>query len=173
MPGFPAHHQFLEFTQTHVHWVSDAIQPSHPLLPPSPPALTLSQHQGLFQWVSSMHQLAKLLSFSFNISPSKEHPGLMSFRMDWLDLLAIQGILKSLLQHHRSKASILQCSAFFISLFLSHFHTIVFLPVCSQCLCPVLYPVPLFPFSNLWHFNNFMLLSHCCILLLSQYTWPC
>ena len=113
-PGFPVHHQRLEFTQTHVHWVRDAIQPSHPLLSPSPPAFSLSQHQGLFQWVSSSHQWPKYWSFSFSIIPSSEHPGLISFRMDWLDLLAVQGTLKSLLQHHSSKASILQHSAFFI-----------------------------------------------------------
>ena len=114
MPGLPVHHQLLESTQTNVHWVGDAIQPSHPLLSPSSPALNLSQHQGLFKWVSSSHQVAKVLSFSFNISPSNEHPGLISFRMDWLDLLAVQGTLKSLLQHHSPKASALQCSAFFI-----------------------------------------------------------
>ena len=87
--------------------------PSYPLLSPSPPALNLSQHQGLFKWVSSLHEVAKYWSFSFNISPSNEHPGLISFRMDWLDLLAVQGTLKSLLQHHSSKASILRRSAFF------------------------------------------------------------
>ena len=80
---------------------------------PSPPALNLSQHQGLFKWVSSSHQVAKDWSFRFNISPSSEHPELISFRMDWLDLLAVQGTLKSLLQHHSSKASVF-CSAFFI-----------------------------------------------------------
>ena len=94
-------------------WSLAAIQPSHPLLPPSPPALNLSQHQGLSQWVSSLHQV-KDWSFHFNISPSNEHTGLISFRMDWLDLFAVQGTLKSLLQHHGSKASILHCSAFFI-----------------------------------------------------------
>ena len=114
MTGLPVHHQLLEFTQTHVHWVSNAIQPSHPLSSPSPPSLNLSLHQGLFQWVSSSHQVAKYWSFSFHTSPSNEHPGLSSFRMDWLDLLAVQGTLKSLLQHHSSKVSILQCSAFFI-----------------------------------------------------------
>ena len=113
-PGLPLHHQLLEFTQTHVHWVGDAIQPSHPLSSPSSPALNLSQHQGLFQWVSSSHEVAKYWSFSFNISSSNEHPGLISFRMDWLDLLEVQGTVKSLLQHHSSKASILRCSAFFI-----------------------------------------------------------
>ena len=111
-PGLPVHHQLPEFIQTHVHWVSDAIQPSHPLSSPSPPALNLSQHQGLFKWVSSSHQVAKVL----------EHPGLISFRMDWLDLLAVQGTLKSLLQHHSSKASILLCSPFFI-VQLSHPYT--------------------------------------------------
>ena len=112
-PGLPVHHQLPEFTQTHVHQVSDAIQPSHPLLSPSPLAPNPSQHQSLFQWVNSSHEVAKVLDFSFSISPSNEHPGLISFRMDWLDLLAVQGTLKSLLQHHRSKASIPWCSAFF------------------------------------------------------------
>ena len=114
MPGLPVHLRLLESTQTHVYWVGDAIQPSHPLSSPSPPALNLSQHQGLFQWVSSSHQVAKYWSSSFNISPSNEHPGLISFRMDWVDLLEVQQTLKSLLQHHSSKASILQRSAFFV-----------------------------------------------------------
>ena len=108
-PGLPVHHNLPESTQTHVHWVSDAIQPSH-LLSLLSPALNLSQHQGLFQRVSSSHQVAKYWSFSLSLSPSNEH----SFRMDWLDLLAVQGTLKSLLQHRSSKASILQRSAFFI-----------------------------------------------------------
>ena len=102
-----------EFVQTHAHWVGDAIQPSHPLSSPYPPVLNLSQHQGLCKWVSSVHQWPKYWSFSFNISPSNEHPGLVSFRMDWLDLLAVQGTRNSLIQHHSSKASILQLSAFF------------------------------------------------------------
>ena len=114
MPGLPVHHQLLEPVQTLVHHIGDAIQPSHPLSSPSPPALNLSQHQGLYQGVSSSHQVAKYWSFSFSISPSNEHPGLISLMMDWLDLLAVQGTLRSLLQHHSSKASILQCSAFFI-----------------------------------------------------------
>ena len=101
LPGFPVHEQLTEFTQTHVHWVGDAIQPSHPLLYPSPPAFNLSQHQGIFKWVSSLHQVAKVFL------------GLISFRVDWLDLLAVQGTLNSLLQHHSSKASIFRCSAFF------------------------------------------------------------
>ena len=113
-PGLPVHHQLPELTQTRVHWVSDAIQPSHPLLSPSPPAYNHSQHQSLFRWVHSSNQVPNYWSFSFSISPSSEHPGLISFRMDWLGLLAVQGTLKSLLQHHSSKASILWRSAFFI-----------------------------------------------------------
>ena len=111
-PGFPLLNELLEFAQTHhVHWVGAAAQPSHPLLPPSPPALNLSQHQGLFQWVRSSHQVA---NWSFSISPCNEYSGLISFRIDWFDLLAVQGILKSLLQHHSLKASVLWCSAFFM-----------------------------------------------------------
>ena len=102
-PGFPVHHQLPEFTQIHVHRVSDAIQPSHPLSSPSSPAPNPSQHQSLFQWVNSLHEVAKVLEFRFSISPSNEHPGLISFRIDCLDLLAVQGTLKSLLQHHSSK----------------------------------------------------------------------
>ena len=112
MPGLPFHHQLPEFTQTHVHQVSDAIQPPHPLSSPSP-AFNLSQHQGLFKWVSSSHHVAKVLAFQLQCHPSNERPGLISFRMDWLDLLAVQGTLQSLLQHHSSKASILWRSAFF------------------------------------------------------------
>ena len=115
MPGLPVHHQLPEFTQTHVHLVGDAIQPSHPLLSPSPPAPNPSQHQGLFQWVNSLHEVAKILEFQPQHSPSSEHPGLISFRMDWLDLLAVQRTLKSLLQHRSSKVSIIWCSAFFKS----------------------------------------------------------
>ena len=117
-PSLPVHHQLPEFTQTYVHWVSDAIQSSHPLLFPSPPAFNLSQHQGLFKWVSSSHQVANYWSFNFYISPSSEHPGLI-----WLDLLAVQGTLSSLLQHHSSKASILQHSDFFIVQFLHSYMT--------------------------------------------------
>ena len=112
-PGLPAHHQLLEFTQTRIHQVSDAIQPSHPLsplllLPPIPPSIKVFSNESTLcmRW-------AKYWSFSFSIIPSKEIRGLI-FRMDWLDLLAVQGTLKSLLQHHSSKASILPCSAFFI-----------------------------------------------------------
>ena len=111
-PGLPVHHQLPKLAQTHVHWVGDAIQPSHPLSSPSSPAFSLSQHQGLFQWVSSLHQVAKVsasaLVLPVNIS------GLISFRIDWLDHLEVQGTLKSLLQHHSSKASILWHSAILI-----------------------------------------------------------
>ena len=114
MPGSRVHHQLLELAQTHVHWVGDAIQPSHPLSSSSPPAFNLSQHQGLcIRW-------PKYWSFSFSIGPSNEYSEMISFRMDWLDLLAVQGILKSIpLKNHISKASVLRCSAFFI-LQLSH-----------------------------------------------------
>ena len=121
LPGFSVFHRLPEFAQTHIRWVSDAFQPSHPLPSPSPPACNLSQNQGLFKWVSSSLRVAKYWSFSFSIRPSDEYSGLISFRMDWLDLLAVQGILKSLLQHHSSKASISWCSAFFI-VHLSHPH---------------------------------------------------
>ena len=121
--GLPVHHQLPEFTQIHVHRVSDAIQPSHPLSSPSPPAPNPSQHHSLFQWINSSHEVAKVLgSFSFSISPSKEHSGLVSFRMDWLDLLAVHGTLKSLLQHHSSKASILGTLGFLHSPTLTSIH---------------------------------------------------
>ena len=113
-PGLSVHHQLPELTQTHVRWVGDAIQPSSPLSSPSPPAFNLAQHQGLFKWVGSLHQVAKYWSFSFSIRTSNEYSELISFSMDWLAFLGVQGTLKSLLQHHSSKASILQCSAFFI-----------------------------------------------------------
>ena len=120
-PGFPVH-QLPELAQTHVHRVSDAIQPSHPLSSPSSLAFNLSQHQGLFSNESALCiRWPKYWSFSFSISPSNEHPGLTFFRMDWLDLLAVQGALKRPLHHHSSKASIHHCSAFFI-VQLSHPH---------------------------------------------------
>ena len=112
-PGLPVHHQLPEFTQTHVHQVSDALQPSHPLstlllLLQVPPSIRVFSNESTLcmRW-------PKYWSFSFSISPSNEHPGLISCRMDWLDLLAVQGTLKSLLQHYSSKLSIFQCSAFF------------------------------------------------------------
>ena len=102
-------------TQTHVHWVGDAIQPSHPLLSPSLPAFNFSQHQGLFQWVSSSHQVAKVLDLSMaSIRPFNKYSGLISFDIDKFDLLPVQGNLKSLLQHHSWKASIIQSSAVFL-----------------------------------------------------------
>ena len=113
MPGSPVLHHLLEFAQTHVHWVSDAIQPSHPLSPSSPFVLCLSQHQSLFQQVSCSHQVPKVLELQL------QHQSFrwvfrvdFSFKIDWFDLLAVQGTLKSFLQHHSSKASILWCSAF-------------------------------------------------------------
>ena len=115
-PGFLVHHELLELTQTHVHQVGDAIQPSHPLPSPSPLAFSLSQHQCLFQWVISLpkKRWPKYWSFSFSISPSNEYSGLISFRIDWFYFFVVQRTLKSLLQHHSSKASIPWCSAFFI-----------------------------------------------------------
>ena len=113
MPGLPVHHQLPESTQSHVHRVSDAIQPSHPLSSPSPPAPNPSQHQGFFQWVNSSHQVAKVLEFQLQYQSFQWTPRTDPSRMDWLDLLAVQGTLKSLLHHHSSKASIFWCSAFF------------------------------------------------------------
>ena len=110
-PGLPIHHQLPESTQTHVHQVGDAIEPSHPLLllPSIFPSIRVFSNKSALRirW-------PKYWSFSLNISPSNEHPGLISFRMEWLDILAVQGTLKSLLQHHSSKALILRHSAFFI-----------------------------------------------------------
>ena len=111
--GLPVHHQLPEFTQTHVHRVSDTIQPSHPLSSPSPPALNPSSIRVFSNESTLCMRWPKYWSFSCSIIPSKEILGLISFRMDWLDLLAAQGTLKSLLQHHSSNASILQRSAFF------------------------------------------------------------
>ena len=111
-PGLPVHHQLPEFTQTHVHRVGDAIQPSHPLSSPFPPAPSPSSIR-VFSNESALHiRWPKYWSFSFNVSPSNEYSRLISFRMDWLDLLEVQKTLRSLLQHHSSKASI-RCSAFF------------------------------------------------------------
>ena len=112
-PGHPVHHQLPELAQTHVHRVGGAIQPSHPLSAPSPPAFNLFQHPGLFKWVSSSHQVAKGLEFQLQHQSFQWILGLISFRIDWLNLPEVQGILKSVLQYHSSKASILQHSAFF------------------------------------------------------------
>ena len=111
MPGFPVHHQLLELAQIHV---SDAIQPSHPLSSPSPPGSIFPSIRVFFNESFLCNGWPKYWSFSFSISPSNEYSGLISFRTDWLDLLAVQGTLKSFLQHHSSKASILWRSAFFI-----------------------------------------------------------
>ena len=111
MPGFSVHHQLLELTRTCVHRVGDAIQPSHPLLFPSPPAFNLSQHQGLSHESVLCIRWLEYWSFSFNISPSNELSGLISFRIDWFDLLTVQGTLKNILQHHSWKSSILWHSA--------------------------------------------------------------
>ena len=120
-PGLPVYHQLLEFTQTHVHRVNDAIQPSHPLssllLPSIPPSIRVFSNESTLRM-----RWPKYWSFRFSISPSNECPGLISFRMDWLDLLAVQETLKSLLKHHSSKASILQCLAFFIVPTLASIH---------------------------------------------------
>ena len=113
-PGFPGLHYLLEFAQTYVHWVSDAIQLSHFLLLPSLSAFNLSQYQDLFQWISYSHQVSKVLEFQLQHRSFQWYSGLIFFRIDWFDLLAVQGTLKSLLQHHNSKASILQCSPFFL-----------------------------------------------------------
>ena len=113
MPGLPVHHQLPELAQSHVH---EWVMPSNHLIlsSPSPSAFNISQHRGLFQWVNSSHQVARYWSFSVSLSHSSEYSGLISFRMDWLELLAVQETLKSFLQHHSSKASILWRSAFFM-----------------------------------------------------------
>ena len=112
-PGLPVHHQLPEFTQTHVHRVGDATQPSYPLSSLFPPSPNPSQHQSLFQWINSSHEVAKVLKIQIQHQSFQWTPRAISFRMDWLTLLAVQGTLSSLLQHHSSKASILQNSAFF------------------------------------------------------------
>ena len=115
-PGFPVLHYLPELTQTHIHWIGEAMQPSHPLSPSSPPVFDLSQHQDLFQWGSSSYQVAKVLELQFQSAPVLPMNifRVNFFRIDWFDLLEVQGTLKSLLQHHNSKLSILQCTAFFM-----------------------------------------------------------
>ena len=113
-PGFPVHHYLLEFAQTQVCWVGDAIHPSCPLLSPFPPAFNLSQHQGLSNELALCIRWPQYWSFSFSIRLSNKYSELTSFKIDWFDLLAVQGTFKSLLQHHRSKASILWHYAFFM-----------------------------------------------------------
>ena len=121
MPGLSVHHQYLEFAQTHVHWVGDAIQLSHPLSSPSATAFNLSQYQSLFKWVICSHQVAKILEFQLQHQSFQWTPRTDFFRMDWLDLLAVQGTLKSLLQNHSSKASVLGTQHSLYSK--SHIHT--------------------------------------------------
>ena len=112
MPGLPVHHQCPEFTQTHVHRIGDAIQPSHPLWPPSPPPSILPSIRDFSNELALHIKWPNYWSFSIN--PSNEYSGLISFRIDWFDLLAVQGTLKSLFSNHNLKASILQHSAFFM-----------------------------------------------------------
>ena len=119
-PGLPVHHQLSKFTQTHIHQVGDAIQPSCPLSSPSS-TFNFSQHRGLFQWVGSSYQVAKILELQFQHPSFHECSGWINFRIHWFDALAVQGTLKSLLQHDSSKASVLWHSAFFIVQFL-HLH---------------------------------------------------
>ena len=144
MLGFLVHHQLLELTQTHVHQVGDAIQPSHLLLSPSP-TFNLSQIRVFSNESVLRTRWPKYQSFSFSISPSNEYSGLISFRIDWFDLLTVQGTLKNILQHHSSKASILWCSASFM-IHLSHTHVTIMLSEISNhkstntvqfCLCEV------------------------------------
>ena len=113
MPGFPVHHQLPELAQTHFHCIGDAIQPSHPLSSPSSPTSIFPSIRVFSSEPVLRIRWPKYWSFSFSISPSYEYSGLISFRMDWLDLRVVQGTLKSLLKHHSSKASIRQCPAFF------------------------------------------------------------
>ena len=120
-PGLPVHYQLPNFTQAHVYQVSDAIQPFHPLLSPFP-TFNLSQYQGFSNGSVLCIRRPRYWSFRFSISPSNEYSGLITFRMDWLDLLTVQGTLKSLLHHHSSKASILQHSALFYSPTLTFIH---------------------------------------------------
>ena len=110
--GFPVLYHLLEFAQIHVHWVCDVFQPFHPLSSFSLPTFSLSQQQGLFQWVGSSYQVAKYWNFS--ISPFNEYSGLISSKTDGFDLFALQGTLKRLLQHHSLEASVFQCSAIFM-----------------------------------------------------------
>ena len=128
VPGFPVFHYLLEFAQTHVHWVGDAIQPSHPL---SPLLLLLSIFLSIRVFSSELALCIrgpKYWSFSFSISPANEYSGLISFGIDWFDLVAVQGTLKNLLQHHSLKPSILWCSAFFM-VQLSHLYMTIRKPI--------------------------------------------
>ena len=127
-PGFPVHHQLQELAQAHVHWVDDTMQPSHPPSAPSVPAFNLSQNWGFLKWIGSSCQVAKVLELQLQHQSFQWIFRLISFRIDWFDLLAVQGTLRSLIQHHNLKASILRCLAFFkffalnLSVFLSITH---------------------------------------------------
>ena len=112
-PGLPVPHHLPKFAQVRVHCINDAIQPPHPLTPSSPSALNLSQHQGLFQWTSCLHQMTSILEFQLQHQSSQPYSGLISLTTDCFDFTAVQRTLRSLLQHHSSKASILWHSAFF------------------------------------------------------------
>ena len=152
MPGFPVHHQLPELAQTQVHRVSDAIQPSHPLLsllllPSVFPSIRIFSNESVLciRW-------RKCWSFNFSISPSNEYSGLISFRIDWYDLLAVQVILKSLLQHHSSKASILERSALFM--FQLYFSSQLMPIPTFQLLRPKLWRYPDFPFSHMYNYSS-------------------
>ena len=142
-PGFPVLHYLPECAQTHVHWVSDAIQPSHPLSSPPPPLPSTFSSIRVFSNKSVLHiRWPKYCGFSFSISPSNEYSELISFRIDWFDLLTVQGTPKSLLQYHSSRASILWCSAFFMVQLLHSYtttgKTIAWLDgplLAKRCLC--------------------------------------
>ena len=152
LPSFPVLNYLLECVQTHVHWDSDAIQSSHPLLPPFP-ALSISQHQGPFQWVGSSPQMPK--NWSFSISPPSEYSGSISFRIDWFYLLAVQEILKSLLQHHNLTASILLSSAFFM-VQLSYPYMTTAKTIALTMLCPFLLRSSWPLYKNSHHFSRIL-----------------
>ena len=143
-PGFPVLHYLPEFAQTHVHCVDEVTQPSHPLLPPSPLALSLSKIRVFSNKSALRIRWPKDWSFSFSISPSKEYSGFISFRIGWFGRLAVQGILKGLLQHHSLKASILRCSVFFMIHF-SHLYmttgktSLISIPVSLLIFCSIHY----------------------------------
>ena len=157
-PGFPVLHCLLEFAETHVHWVCDAIQPSHPLLAPSPPALNFPSIRVFSSELALCIRWPKYWSFSFSVSPSNEYSGLISFRIDWFDHLAVQGTLKSFLQYHSSKASILQVVNLLYSSILTSVHDYwkksqlwLYRPLLAkQCLCFLIccLGLPLFSFQG-------------------------
>ena len=145
MSGLP--HYLLEVAQVHVHWIIDAIQPSHPLSPSSPSAFNLSQHQRLLQWVGSSHQVVKVLELQLQHQSFSKYSGLISFQIDWFDLLVVQGTLKSLFRHHNLKESIFRCSAFYFP---------NYSPILSQCWGSF------FLFFDLSFKTTFTLLRYCC-----------